>query len=292
VATWSATAGVVARGVCVVLGGQTEFLEKYLEVFRELADRGFSGASLDWRGQGGSERLLPDPLKAHVRDFSDYDDDLSVFLDEVVRPISDRPPLALAHSMGAHILLRTLHARPDSFAAAVMTAPMLQIDTRGFPTRLVRFLCSTHARAGLEDDWVWGMKRRDPLRLAFNDNRVTSDPDRFARTVAILRDHRDVRLSGPTWGWLDAADRSMKALMAPGFPEAISTPCLLFGAGRDRIVQTRAIRQFAHRLPRGKYVEIAGAQHEILMENDAIRAQFWRHFDRFADDLASLEERP
>ena len=35
----------------------------------ELNARGFTVATFDWRGQGGSARLLADPLKAHARDF-------------------------------------------------------------------------------------------------------------------------------------------------------------------------------------------------------------------------------
>ena len=57
----------------------------------------------------GSARLLADPLKVHIRDFADYDDDLTSFLEQVVKPISPNPPIALAHSMGGQILLRTLH---------------------------------------------------------------------------------------------------------------------------------------------------------------------------------------
>src|SRR3954451_4733110 len=53
-----------SRGVCVLLHGQTEFIEKYLEVIGELWARGFTVATMDWRGQGGSVRSLPNPLKA------------------------------------------------------------------------------------------------------------------------------------------------------------------------------------------------------------------------------------
>ncbi|MGH6878374.1 MAG: alpha/beta fold hydrolase, partial [Rhizomicrobium sp.] len=153
-ATWDSPPAVPFRGVCTIFDGQTEFLEKYEEVASELASRGFAVAALDWRGQGGSERSLADPLKAHVDDFGEYDADLAAFMDEVVWPMADSPPLALAHSMGAHILLRALHARPGAFYAAVMTAPMLQIDMRGFPGWLVRTICGTHNRAGLADEWV------------------------------------------------------------------------------------------------------------------------------------------
>lgn len=282
VASWeSAPNAGRRRGACAIFDGQTEFLEKYGEVIDELVGRGFSGAILDWRGQGGSERTLGDPLKAAVGDFSEYDADMQAFMDEVVRPLSDRPPLALAHSMGAHILLRALHARPDFFAAAVMTAPMLATDTRGFPAWLVRLVCSTENLAGLADEWVWGMRKRDPLRMRFEDNLVTSDRARFARAQRLLEGHEEIRLAGPTWGWLEAAHRSMSRLAQPGYAEAIATPCLVFGAGRDRIVKTDAVRAFANRMPNVRYVEIGDAGHEILMENDSIRAQFWDAFDRF-----------
>lgn len=281
---WDSAPDVSRRGLCVILDGQTEFLEKYDEVMGELALRGFAGAALDWRGQGRSARALADPLKAHVGDFSEYDADLQAFLDEIVAPISSAPPLALAHSMGAHILLRALHARPGAFAAAVLTAPMLRTDTRGFPAWLVRIVCGAHDLAGLEDEWVWGMRDRDPLYMAFEDSRVTSDRARFARNRALVAEQQDIRLAGPTWGWLEAAYRSMAPMVAAGYAESITTPCLVFGAGRDRIVDTDAVRNFARRLPQGSYVEISDAEHEILMENDSIRAKFWGAFDSFVRD--------
>jgi len=280
-AIWDAARGTPSRGVCVLLDGQTEFLEKYQEVANELSTRGFTVASLDWRGQGGSERLVSDSLKAHVGDFSDYDADLAVFMDEIVRPISGKPPLVLAHSMGGHILTRTLHDRPGTFSAAVMTAPMMRALTRGYPRAVARAVCFAENALGRSEDWVWGMDARDPLKLTFDDNLVTSDRNRYARNTAYLKEQNDIRLAGPTWGWLEAAYRSMGLVMSRRYAEAIDTPVLILGAGRDRIVDTSAEREFAARLPHGTYLEFADAEHEILMENDSIRARFWKAFDEF-----------
>ena len=281
VGTWDGAPDVVQRGFCAIFDGQTEFIEKYGEVTAELAARGFAGAILDWRGQGGSERLVADPLKAHVRDFSEYDADLSAFMDQVVRPATSARPIALAHSMGAHILLRALHRNPETFSAAVMTAPMLRTGTRGYPRRLVRAIGYLYAHLGFANEWVWGMQERDPLRIPFEDNLVTSDRERFARVRAFLAEHPEIRLAGPTWRWLEAAYRSMAQMEQPGFAEAIVTPCLIFGAGRDRIVETEAIRNFVRRLPHARYVEIPEAEHEIMMENDSIREELWSEFDAF-----------
>jgi lysophospholipase len=272
------------RGVCVLLHGQTEFIEKYLEVIGELLSRGFAVATMDWRGQGGSVRALENPLKAYIGDFAQYDSDLQVFLDKVVHNLSDGPPIVLAHSMGAHIALRAMHDHAGRFRAAVLAAPLLRALTRGYPPRLARLMSSVQNFMGRGGDWVMGIKERDPLTLTFADQLVTSDAQRFLRTQNFLRQHPNLRLAGPTWGWLEAAYRSMDVVMSPGYAEAIVTPVLVFGAGRDRIVDTSATREFAVRLQHGRYREIADAEHEILMENDSIRARFWNAFDEFVAD--------
>ncbi len=61
--------GAASRGTCVLLNGQSEFIEKYFDVIDALRQRGFAVATMDWHNQGASPRPLPDPLKVHVRDF-------------------------------------------------------------------------------------------------------------------------------------------------------------------------------------------------------------------------------
>jgi len=269
----------------VLLQGQTEFIEKYAEVIGELNSRGFTVATFDWRGQGGSQRLLADPLKSYVRDFAQFDDDLQSFLEQIVRPLSDKPPIALAHSMGAHILLRTLHDKPEAVRAAVLTAPMLAISTRGYPGWLTRTVTALYSGFGFGDDFAWGMAARDPFLITFDTQLVTSDVARFARAQDFLKDHPDLRLAGPTWGWIEAAYRSMRRVNAPGYAEAITMPVLICGAGKDRIVLSDAERAFAARMPRGEYLDLPDSEHEILMENDSIRARFWAAFDVFIAKL-------
>ena len=116
-------------------------------------------------------------------------------------------PVALAHSMGAHNLLRTPGAaRPASFAAAVLSAPMIAISFRGQKEFLVRGVTAFQMWRGKRGgDWVWGMEDRDPAQVTFATQMVTSDPQRFERTQMLLREHPDLRLAGATWGWLAAA---------------------------------------------------------------------------------------
>jgi lysophospholipase len=52
-------------------------------------------------------------------------------------------------------------------------------------------------------------------------------------------------------------------------------------AGRDSVVSNAAIERFATRLRAGAHLVISGSRHEILMERDVYRAQFWAAFDAF-----------
>ena len=54
-----------------------------------------------------------------------------------------------------------------------------------------------------------------------------------------------------------------------------------FAAGRDEIVSTPAVEEFATQLRAGSHLIIAGAKHELIMEQDRYRAQFWAAFDAF-----------
>jgi lysophospholipase len=276
------------RGVCVLLNGQTEFIEKYFEVIDELRGRGFGVAALDWRGQGGSSRLVPEhPLRVHIRDFEEYDDDLSVFMDRFVAPMlgQGQRPIALAHSMGGHILLNYMQRQPGRFTAAAFSAPMLMFSTRGQPRWLVRAVTTLMTMGGRGTDFVWGVSVRDPLTMDFDRQMVTSDPGRFQRTKDFLRQHPGLRTAGPTWGWVAAAYKALAHFGRHGFAEQISTPALIVAAGRDRITITDAARVFAGRMPAARYHAIAEAEHEILMERDVIRQEFWRTFDDFVETL-------
>lgn len=271
--------------VCIIVNGHAEFIEKYSEVAGELNARGFTVVTFDWRGQGGSARLTGDPLMGYVGDFSEYDMDLLEVMRQVVLPLRGHTPLLLAHSMGGNIALRALHDSPRLFAAAVICAPMLGIETHGYPSFVARTVTALYADTGNGKEKAWGTDH-DPLTDSFEQQKLTSDRGRYERTQGLLKAQSNLRLKGTSWAWIEAAYRSMERINRPGYAEAIKTPILMFGAGHDRVVFTETTREVVRRIPHARYVEIADSEHEMLMEKDAIRARFWKEFDAFVSHQA------
>ena len=97
----------------------------------------------------------------------------------------------------------------------------------------------------------------------------------------VLRADASVGLGWPTVGWMHAAFRLMSRFEDPDFPRAIMTPALVIASGADRVTDTRACERFSERLRAGRLIVIDGAEHEIMMERDLFRDQFWAAFDAF-----------
>ena len=268
------------KGTLCVFAGHAEFIEKYFEVVRDARARGFAVAMIDWRGQGLSQRPLSDPRKGYVRDFAEYDLDLEIFMKEVVLPDCPPPYFALAHSMGGAILMRAAQQGRRWFERMVFSAPMLALAGRA-GTPLARNTARLLRLAGFGRAYVPGGGATAWASKPFAGNLVTSDQVRYARTAAIVDAEPALGLGAPSIAWVDAAYRQMGAFAEPSFARDIRQPLLIVAAGKDKIVSTAAIEAFAPRLRSGAHLVIAGAEHELLMEQDRYRSQFWAAFDAF-----------
>jgi len=267
----------------VLSPGRTEPIEKYFETIADLAGRGFVVLAHDWRGQGLSQRLLSDPMKGHAGSAKDFLADHRALLD-AFEPRLPKPWLALGHSMGGCLVLLALASGEDRLAGAALSAPMLAVSTSPWPRAVAHVLVWLAHRFGASQAYVGA--RYDPLADRFAVEVLTHDRARYERYKAQLRACPDLALSAPTWGWLEFALRAGDALAAPGALERVDIPVALVLAGADRLVVNAASRAAAVRLPQGQCAEILGAFHEILMETDDRRAQFWRAFDRMADQVS------
>ncbi len=275
---WAPPSG--GRGTVTVLGGRGEFVEKYFEVVADLLSRGFAVASMDWRGQGGSERPLRNPRKGHVDDFSHFGRDIDALVASVLEPHCPSPWFGLCHSMGVAILLMVDEGGGCPFERLVLTSPMIAlkgVDHRG----PARFLLEALDAVGMGAAFIPGEGSGNSWSAPFEGNVFTTDPVRFARIAKLVEAAPQLCLGGPTVGWAHAAFRLMKRFDEPNFSRRILTPTLFIASGADRVTDVAAAESFAARMRVGRIIVIEGAEHEILIERDVFRRQFWAAFDKF-----------
>jgi lysophospholipase len=279
VAHWPATAKP-ARGTVCVLQGRAEFIERYFEAIEELRGRGFAVVAFDWRGQGRSGREVNNPRKGHVRDFSHYRRDLEAVRDQVLEPLMPKPHFALAHSMGGAIALLGAREGWLPFRRLVTTAPMVDLCMIRI-TRLRRAGARLLCLLGFGKSFIPGGGETTISSKPFHGNRLTSDPRRYARNAAAAAAIGEGAVGDPTVAWANSAFRLIGRFSDPRFALGIRVPTLVVAAGADPICATPAAERFAARLKVGHAIVIPGARHEILMERDEIREQFWAAFDAF-----------
>ena len=214
-ARWAPPAG--RKGTVCVFTGRTEQIEKYFETVRDLRDRGFAVAMIDWRGQGHSSRRLRDPRKGYVRDFSDYEVDVETFVQQVVLPDCPPPHFALAHSMGGAVMLRVAHAGKRWFDRMVLSAPMIDLPGRRTSFPVARAAAHVAARRP-------GRPLRPRRQRRADRHRVLRQQSPDQRSRALCPQRRDPR------GRPDArhrlADGGLGRYRVPGHARRFAPPTI------------------------------------------------------------------
>ncbi|WP_187968212.1 alpha/beta fold hydrolase [Aquibium microcysteis] len=268
------------RGTVVILQGRNECIEKYYETIGDLSRRGLGTAIMDWRGQGGSERLIRDREKGHVASYGEYLADLDQFFEEIVLPDCVGPFYVLAHSMGGLIALLAAPRLVNRVRRMVLSTPLLAFE--GLPLSMPalhavsRLLCGM----GFGSTYLGGGPRAANATL-FAGNKLTSDYVRFTRNGGIYLRHPELALGGPTAAWIRASCAAAATVAEPEHRARIQVPTLIIAAGADEVVSTPVIEAFGTRLKSASVLTIHGARHELLQEADVYREQFMAAFDAF-----------
>jgi lysophospholipase len=166
------------------------------------------------------------------------------------------------------------------FDRIVLSGPMINL-VRAAGTPYARMTARFLRMVGMGSSYIPGGGGTPINTLPFAGNRLTSDPVRYARTSAIIESDAALAIGSPTVAWIDSAFKAMAEFADPAYAGRLRQPLLLVAAGQDQIVSTPAIGAFAVRLRAGAHLVIPGARHELLMEQDRYREQFWAAFDAF-----------
>lgn len=276
-----------SRGTICLVHGRTEFIEKYFETIADFQKRGFTVATFDWRGQGGSDRLSSNPKLGYVDHFDDYWTDLKSFHTEIVLPDCPPPHYLVGHSMGAFVSLLAGARDRMMFDRMFLSAPMVSVDMpMGMSAMATAFELACFA--GLGQLPIARSGDKSPTAETFPGNVLTSDFQRYMRVVDCFKAAPELEVSSPSIRWLAAASRAMARAAADDFPDRLKLPVMMLAAARDEVVSTPAIEHLGLRMRTGRHAVIARARHEMFMENDDVRGQVFAAFDAFVTEQSGF----
>lgn len=269
----------------LILPGWGEWLEKYEDAIAAWQQRGYEVFMVEWRGQGLSSRFLPDSAMAWLPSLEVLVEDLAAFF---AAHLTDNPlPLHLfCHSLGAHLGLRWCYAKPQQAARVermVLAAILHRLKPKPFPNGVAKAIARLGVYAGFGKHYAFGQAGFNQGRQYFPKNVLTHDATRFGRMMAQLQANPNLAVGGMSFGFIDAAFRSIAALEKSLAKSPPATPCLLLIPEDDPLVESAAMHQLAQALPHSQKAVFSNANHELLQEIDAIRTAVWEEIDRFLE---------
>lgn len=269
----------------VIVSGRSETYLKYQELSYDLYQQGYNIFLIDHRGQGLSERLLPNRNKGYVTDFADYESDLDFFINKIVLKACSKKPYLLAHSMGSVIATRYMQKNPQSIKAAVLSSPMMGFSSGAIPTFIAKGLIST---TDTLNHWVsntpwYFLGQKNYQATPFHQNKLTHSEIRYQHFIELYKEKPQIQLGGVTVHWLTESIKAQNKVFTQ-LPN-LSTPIMVLQASKDKIVDNQAQDEFCKKLhqlnpqscPKGLPTIIHGAYHEIFIETDKMREQALKH---------------
>jgi len=221
--------------------------------------------TLDGVGQGGSGRIVAPRDLGHVDSFTDDVEGVRQTLDRVIRPSPDTPLVAIADGSAALVLLRAAQTGLPGVAAIVLTEPRLRGS--GLAPRAssgppwARWLHYGRYRAPGAGGWRREDGGAEPGSTAYVRHAwQTANPD--------------LRMGGPSLGWLAAFDELLAALRADG-PRKIDLPVLILVDPKAPPAERADAADLCHALPHCALASVAAsdwAPREIAFVNGVAHA--------------------
>lgn len=251
-----------ALGSVVILHGMSEFTKKHYELAYYLMEQGYSVFLYDHRCHGQSQRLTEHPDLIHVEHFSDFVQDLDIFIQRIVKPASMGPLYLYGHSMGGAVALFYLAAHPDVFRKAVLSAPLF---VPHLPVPLPFAAVSA---------WYDTLARGPKSKLTHSSDFVPVIPPEWENDPQCSRNlyMLQLRLADPAYRTTPMTARfALRALyLTPRLlriAKKIKTPHLLISGQADAVVQTKPHVRFAKRSPLCTFVSVPGGKHAMMCDN-------------------------
>lgn len=274
-----------AKANIVISHGYTESLEKYHELIYYFLKEGYNVFGIEHRGHGRSGTLgIADKTQVNVEKFDQYVTDFKKFMDEVVMPNNQgKKVLLFAHSMGGTIGTKFIEDYPDYFDAAVLSAPMLEVNTGNIPKFLADIIVEFEVAIGNGGDYVLGKKAYTP---DYNVNEIgTSSLNRYKYSHDIVANNKELQRGGASYNWTKEAFDTTKDIIKPENASKVKIPILLFQAYNDTYVKAEGQNKFASSAKNCEIKRIEISRHEIYLEKDEIQKPYLDELLDFYDKV-------
>lgn len=251
------------HGTILLMLGRFGYIERYGRVAQLFAEQGFSTVVVDWRGQGLSDRLATDRQAGHIREFSDYQNDVDAMMRAAKTLDLPKPYFLVGVSMGACIGLRTMMDGLPVIGAAFIS-PMWGIKMSPLQ-RIAAWPLSWAAKmSGFGHRYIPGESGGVyVLETPFEDNNLTHNSDMYTYWVYQAKKAPELQIGGPTLTWLFEALAECRRLSRAPSP---NTPCITFCGELDQLVDNASIKARMANWPNGEFVMIQNAKHDVLTE--------------------------
>lgn len=254
-------------GNIVISHGFGESTEKYYEFIYYLLKNNYSVFIMEHRGNCRSQRLGIDDSQVSVERFEYYIEDFKKFIDTIVcQNCNDKDIMLFAHSMGGAIGTVFLEQFPEYFKAAVLSAPMHEINTGKVPKFAADLLMKTLRLFKKEMMYVPGENPyRERYRLSATKSKV-----RYQYYRNKVTKNKFYQSGGASVNWYNESLNATKNLLKKKNAQKVEIPVLLLQAEYDTYVMPKAHYKFARYAKDCEVVYVRESRHESYYETDDI----------------------
>ena len=272
-----------AKATVVLVPGFTGAIELYSDTIGALHDAGYSVRGFEYRGQGLSTRELPHPEMGFVKSWPRLGEDLAAYLGTIEGDV-----FVFANSMGAHVALRAAGDRQPDVKGYVLTVPMVQINTGGFPYPVARGITTFFSATGMDGEYTEGQIPWHPSRIEWGKgSSCNTNPDTAWLRDALFTLNAPMRTTGTTNGWVRRTMASTDELLDPAFAARVDKPVLMFTAGQDSFVDTGAAAGMCAAMGSCRRVHFPESAHCIIEEKPDVATTIHEEAVAFMDGLAA-----
>lgn len=272
---------LLSRGSIVILHGFTESAEKFRETAYYFRKAGYSVYVPDLRGHGKSHHSSDKPERIDIDSFDTYCDDLSLFIETVVKPATKNGKIYIySHSLGSTVALLCLMKHPYIAQKAVLSSPMI-CGNMGMPTAIAGTVAKGLCALG-------GKNIPAPGRCIFNKDQTAESSDAASKARFDYYHKKRIaeplyQTSGPSFSWVKASLEARDKILSTEAISSLRAELLIFKPEEDKQLLGEYTDKFAEK-SRTKVKNVKNSRHEIFMSSDDVLSWYYEEILDFFSD--------